>query len=273
MKERKIKIADIAAGEKCSLLFILGPCVIEDYESLLDNAKSIKQVAEKEKVNFIFKASYDKANRTSSGSFRGPGLKEGLAMLAQIKKTLGIWVTSDIHSPQEAGPAAAALDMIQIPALLCRQTDIITAAAETKKPVNIKKGQFMAPWDMIKAVEKAYRAGNDNICVTERGSSFGYNCLINDFRSIPRMQEDNLVVIFDATHSVQIPSKGIQSGGESRYVSHLARAAVAAGCDGLFMEAHTKPEHALSDSKSMIDLKQLAEIINLAKKIKESIVG
>ncbi|MDD5613989.1 MAG: 3-deoxy-8-phosphooctulonate synthase [Candidatus Omnitrophica bacterium] len=273
MKERKIKIADITVGEKHPLLFILGPCVIESYESLLENAKSIKQAAEKEKINFIFKASYDKANRTSLRSFRGPGFKEGLAMLAQIKKTLGIPVTSDIHSSQEAGPAAKVLDMIQIPALLCRQTDIITAAAETKKPVNIKKGQFMAPWDMIKAAEKAYRAGNDNICVTERGSSFGYNCLINDFRSIPRMQEDNLIVIFDATHSVQIPSEGVQSGGESRYVSHLARAAVAAGCDGLFMEVHTAPEHALSDAKSMIDLKQLAKIIDLAKKIKESIVG
>ncbi len=273
MEKRNIKIADFNVGEGSDLLFILGPCVIEDYSSLLENARKIKSIAEDEHINFIFKASYDKANRTSLKSFRGVGLKEGLLMLSEIKKTLGVLITSDIHSPYEVEEAAKVLDLIQIPALLCRQTDILVEAAKTMKPVNIKKGQFMAPWDMVKAVDKIYQQGNKNVVVTERGSCFGYNYLINDFKAIPRMQKDNLVVIFDATHSVQLPSKGVKSGGEQEYVLHLSRAAAAVGVDGFFMEVHSDPETALSDASSMIDFNQLQETIRVIKRIKGVING
>ncbi|MDP8253950.1 MAG: 3-deoxy-8-phosphooctulonate synthase [Candidatus Kaelpia aquatica] len=273
MEKRTIKIADFNVGEGSDLLFILGPCVIEDYASLLENAKNIKSIAEDEKVNFIFKASYDKANRTSLDSFRGVGLKEGLSMLSEIKKSLGVLVTSDVHSPYEVEEAALVLDLIQIPALLCRQTDIIVEAAKTKKPLNIKKGQFMAPWDVLRAVDKVYQQGNKNVIVTERGSCFGYNYLINDFKAIPRMQKDNLVVVFDATHSVQLPSKGVKSGGEREYVLHLSRAAAAVGVDGFFMEVHGNPEAALSDASSMIDFNQLQDTIRIIKKIKGAIDG
>ncbi len=273
MENRKIKIADFNVGEDSELLFILGPCVIENYKSLLDNAKNIKSITESEGVNCIFKASYDKANRTSLDSFRGVGLKEGLSMLSEIKNSLGLLVTSDVHSVSDVEEAAQVLDLIQIPALLCRQTDIIVEAAKTGKPVNIKKGQFMAPWDMVKAVDKVYKQGNENVIVTERGSCFGYNYLINDFKAIPRMQRDNLVVIFDATHSVQLPSKGIKSGGEREYVLHLSKAAAAVGVDGFFMEVHESPQDALSDASSMIDFNQLQEIIRIIKKIKGAIDG
>ncbi|MDP8215735.1 MAG: 3-deoxy-8-phosphooctulonate synthase [Candidatus Kaelpia imicola] len=273
MKKRTIKITDFNVGEGSDLLFILGPCVIKDYASLFENAKQIKSIAESEQISFIFKASYDKANRTSLDSFRGVGLKEGLSILSEIKKTLGILITSDIHSPYEAEEAASVLDLIQIPALLCRQTDIIVEAAKTGKPVNIKKGQFMAPWDVLKAVDKVYQQGNKNVIVTERGSCFGYNYLINDFKAIPRMQKDDLIVIFDATHSVQLPSKGVRSGGEQEYVSYLSRAAAAVGVDGFFLEVHENPEEALSDASSMIDFKQLQEIIRVVKKIKGAADG
>jgi 2-dehydro-3-deoxyphosphooctonate aldolase (KDO 8-P synthase) len=273
MKKRNIKIADFNVGEGLQPLFILGPCVIEDYKSLLENAKNIKSIAESENLRVIFKASYDKANRTSLKSFRGVGIKEGLAMLFEIKKSLGFLITSDVHSPQEVEEAAGVLDLIQIPALLCRQTDIIVEAANTGKPINIKKGQFMAPWDMVKAVAKVYGQGNNNVMATERGSCFGYNYLINDFKAIPRMQKDNIVVIFDATHSVQLPSKGTKSGGEQEYVLHLSRAAAAVGADGFFMEVHQSPKNALSDASSMIDFNQLKEIVKVIKKIRGAIDG
>ena len=271
MKKRKVHIRDISVGENCELLFILGPCVIEDYNSLYQEAKILKELSEKENINFIFKASYDKANRTSLDSYRGPGLKQGIRMLADIKKELNIMITSDVHTPQEVEYVWEVLDLIQIPAFLCRQTDLVVEAARTGKPVNIKKGQFMAPWDMIKIVEKAYAQGNYNIMVTERGTCFGYNYLINDFRAIPRMQKDGLVVIYDATHSVQLPSRGKESGGEREYVPYLVRAAVAVGVDGLFLEVHENPHDALSDASTMVSIDVLPEIINSAKRIREAI--
>lgn len=252
-------------------MFILGPCVIEDFGSVLEEARILKEIADGENINFIFKASYDKANRTSLNSYRGPGLEEGVKILAEVKKELDILVTSDVHTPQEINQVADVLDLIQIPAFLCRQTDLVVEAARTGKAVNIKKGQFMAPWDMIKIVEKAYAQGNENILVTERGSCFGYNYLVNDFRAIPRMQKDGLVVIYDATHSVQLPSRGKESGGEREYVPYLVNAAVAVGVDGLFLEVHKNPDQALSDSASMLPLNQLPEIITSAKRIREAI--
>jgi len=266
--DRQIKIGNLKIGKECDLVFILGPCVIESYESLLKHARAIKEIADEENINFIFKASYDKANRTSLDSFRGPGLKEGMKILKEIKDELNILVTSDVHTPREAAFAGEVLDLIQIPALLCRQTDLIVAAAKTNKPVNIKKGQFMAPWDMVKAADKVRSSGNSNVCVTERGSCFGYNYLINDFKAIPRMQKDGLVVIFDATHSTQLPSYGIQSGGENEYAPYLAKAAVAIGADGLFIEAHEEPDKALSDSASMMKLADLRSLISSVKKIR-----
>ncbi len=271
MSARHIKIANLEIGKGCGLVFILGPCVIESYESLLKHAKKIKEIADEENINFIFKASYDKANRTSLDSFRGPGLKEGIRILKEIKRELDILVTSDVHTPDEAAFAGEVLDLIQIPALLSRQTDLIVAAAKTNKPVNIKKGQFMAPWDMVKAADKVRASGNSNVCVTERGSCFGYNYLVNDFKAIPRMQKDGLVVIFDATHSTQLPSKGKQSLGESEYVPYLAKAAAAVGADGLFMEVHEEPGKALSDSASMIELSKLKNLISNIKKIREAL--
>jgi 2-dehydro-3-deoxyphosphooctonate aldolase (KDO 8-P synthase) len=272
MKQRRVKIGDIEVGQGCPLLFILGPCVIESYESVFEHAKQIKQICEEEAVSFIFKASYDKANRTSHKSFRGPGIKEGMRILKEVKDKLGLLVTSDIHTPQEAEVVKDVLDLIQIPALLSRQTDLIIEAARTGKPINIKKGQFMAPWDVIHAVEKAYSVGNENVIVTERGTCFGYNYLVNDFRAIPRMQEDGLVVIYDGTHSVQIPSgKGFASSGERKFVPYLVRAAVAVGVDGIFLEVHKEPDKALSDSANMIDFGTLRSLIRQAKLIREAL--
>lgn len=269
--KRRVKIGNLEVGEACPLLYILGPCVIESYESALQHAIKIKELASQEGISFIFKASYDKANRTSIKSYRGPGLKEGIRILKEIKKKLNILVTSDLHLPQEVEKVKDVLDLIQIPAFLSRQTDLIVEAARSGKPINIKKGQFMAPWDMLKAVEKAYAVGNRNVMVTERGSCFGYNYLINDFRAIPRMQKDELVVIFDATHSVQIPSQGAKSGGEREYVPYLVRAGVAVGADGIFMEVHQNPSRALSDRSCMVNFRLLKELIRSAQSIRRAI--
>ena len=271
MASRKVKINNLEVGAGSDLLFILGPCVIENYKSLLKEAQMIKNIAQEEGINFVFKASYDKANRTSLESFRGPGLKEGLKMLQEIKKALDILITSDIHTPSQAAEAGQVLDLIQIPALLSRQTDLIVEAARTNKAVNIKKGQFMAPWDMLKAVNKVKASGNENVIVTERGSCFGYNYLVNDFRAIPRMQKDGLVVIFDATHSVQLPSKGVVSSGEREYIPYLASAAVAAGADGIFMEVHENPQESLSDAASMLSLSELKNVIRKLKKVRRAV--
>ncbi|MCP4670868.1 MAG: 3-deoxy-8-phosphooctulonate synthase, partial [Desulfobacula sp.] len=227
---------------------IAGPCVIENYETTFKIAKHLKQITTKLDIPFIFKASFDKANRTSIQSFRGPGFVKGLEVLDSIKKELDLQVISDIHLPDQADKAAEVLDIIQIPAFLCRQTDLITAACNSGKPVNIKKGQFLSPLECKNILIKAKESGNKNICITERGSSFGYNNLVVDFRSIPIIKNLGAPVIFDATHSVQLPGGATDSSaGERQFVPTLSKAAIAAGVDGLFIETHPDPDMALCD--------------------------
>ena len=237
-----------------SLFFIAGPCVLESLELAMEVALSLARIAQKLGVTIVFKSSFDKANRTSIKSFRGPGLATGLKWLEKIKVETGLPILTDIHTPDQAEPVAEVADVIQIPAFLCRQTDLLVAAARTGKIVNVKKGQFVAPWDMGQVVEKIKQSGattaiaDDKIWLTERGTSFGYNNLVVDFRSLPIMQSSGFPVIFDATHSVQLPGgKGTCSGGQREFVPVLARAAVAAGCNGVFMEVHPDPDHALCD--------------------------
>jgi 2-dehydro-3-deoxyphosphooctonate aldolase (KDO 8-P synthase) len=245
------------------LFFILGPCVLESMDLALDTAKALQEIASSLDVPVVFKSSLDKANRTSLHSFRGPGLEKGLDWLARIRQETGLPVTTDIHLPEQAQPAAQVVDVLQIPAFLCRQTDLLLAAADTGKIVNVKKGQFLAPWDMQQVVQKIAAQGNTRIWLTERGSSFGYNNLVVDFRSLPIMQETGHPVIFDATHSVQLPGgKGAASGGQREHVPVLARAAVAAGCQGVFMEVHPDPEQALCDgpnSQPLFGLERLLQ--------------
>ena len=249
----------IGGGE---LFLIAGPCAIESEESVMRHASKIKKIASELRIPYVFKASYDKANRSSSDSFRGPGIEDGLRILKTVKDELGVPVLSDVHGVHEIEAAARVLDIIQIPAFLCRQTDLLVEAAKTGKPVNVKKGQFMAPRDMKNVVDKIRKAGNDHVILTERGSSFGYNTLVNDFRALVIMREMGVPVVFDATHSVQQPGGlGHASGGERKYVSALARAAVAVGCDGLFMEVHEDPDHALSDGPNMVALKDLKKLL------------
>ena len=237
-----------------SLFFIAGPCVLESLELALEVGLKLARIAQKLGVTIVFKSSFDKANRTSIKSFRGPGLATGLKWLEKIKVETGLPILTDIHTPDQAEPVAEVADVIQIPAFLCRQTDLLVAAARTGKIVNVKKGQFVAPWDMGQVVEKIKQSGattamaDDKIWLTERGTTFGYNNLVVDFRSLPIMQSSGFPVIFDATHSVQLPGgKGTCSGGQREFVPVLARAAVAAGCNGVFMEVHPDPDHALCD--------------------------
>ncbi|WKZ20777.1 MAG: 3-deoxy-8-phosphooctulonate synthase [Candidatus Brocadiaceae baterium WH-1] len=254
---------NLLIGQGHPLVFIAGPCVIEDSESCLRLAEQLKILFTTKKIPFIFKASYDKANRTSVNSYRGPGIHEGIKILTDIKKKLDLPVLSDIHCKTEVSMVSEVLDIIQIPAFLCRQTDLILAAAKTGKPVNIKKGQFLAPWDMSSVVEKIRSAGNEQILLTERGACFGYNNLVSDMRSLVIMRELGYPVIYDATHSVQLPGgQGTISGGERKMVMPLARAAVATGCDALFMEVHEAPEKALSDASTMLSLKNLPDLID-----------
>lgn len=259
---KRVNIKNISVGKGCPLVFIAGPCVIESYESCLKLAEKLKIVFESQKVPFIFKASYDKANRTSVNSYRGPGVKEGMKILSDIKKRLDIPVLSDVHCKEDIPTVAGILDVIQIPAFLCRQTDLILSAGETRKPINIKKGQFLAPWDMKAVVEKIKSTGNEDILLTERGTCFGYNNLVSDMRSLVIMRELGHPVIYDATHSVQLPGgQGNASGGERNMVAPLARAAVATGCDGVFLEVHETPEKALSDASTMLPLKDLSVLL------------
>ncbi len=239
-----------------------GPCVIETPDHALGMAHKIREITDRLGIGYIFKASYDKANRTSVHSYRGPGLDSGLEVLARVKKDAGVPVLSDIHEPSHAAPAAQVLDVLQIPAFLCRQTDLIVAAARTGKIVNIKKGQFVAPADMEHAVLKARDASNEGVVLTERGSSFGYNNLVVDFRSFPIMQGFGCPVVFDITHSLQLPGgQGQVSGGQPEFIPHLARAGVAAGVDGLFMEIHDDPANALSDGPNALDLSLLEALL------------
>lgn len=258
-----VNIRNFFIGQGQSLAFIAGPCVIETHESCLKLAEKLKDIFQAKKIPFVFKASYDKANRTSVNSYRGPGIREGIRILADIKKRLDLPILSDVHRVEDVGVAAETLDIIQIPAFLCRQTDLILEAAKTGKPVNVKKGQFLAPWDMKSVVEKVRSMGNERILLTERGSSFGYNNLVSDMRSLVIMRDMGYPVIYDATHSVQLPGgQGNVSGGERNMVAPLARAAVATGCDGLFLEVHETPEKALSDAATMLPLKDVPCLVD-----------
>jgi len=259
---KPIKIDKVTIGGKLPLALIAGPCVIEDRATVMAIARFLKKVTRRLKVPFIFKASYDKANRTSINSFRGPGISAGLEILAEVKKKFGVPVLSDVHCVSEVDEAAKVLDIIQIPAFLSRQTDLIVKAAQTGKVVNIKKGQFLAPWDMKAAVEKVKSAGNNRILLTERGVSFGYNNLVTDFRALAQMQALGFPVVFDATHSVQQPGGlGTATGGKSEFIPLLARCGVAAGCDAVFMEVHPNPQKALSDGPNTLALNQLSGLL------------
>ncbi len=243
--------------------FVLaGHCVLESEESAVALARKLSDFSSELSIPVIFKASFDKANRSSISSYRGPGMNKGLEILETIKTESGLPVMADIHEPSQATAAAAVLDMIQIPAFLCRQTDLLTAAASTRKPLNIKKGQFLAPWDMANVVEKVRTVGGKEIFLTERGSCFGYNTLVNDMRAIPYLQSLGCPVIFDATHSVQMPGGlGHATGGDATMIPVLARAAVAAGCNGVFFETHETPEEALCDGPNMIQINELKKLL------------
>lgn len=262
-----VRIAEgVQVGGTNPLALITGPCVIESEKSALHHAGTLKKLTERSGVPFIFKSSYDKANRTSISSFRGPGLKEGLKILAKVKKEFNIPILSDVHCKEDVAQAAEVLDVIQIPALLCRQTDLIIKAAETKKVLNLKKGQFLSPYDFQNAVKKAESAGTDKLLLTERGTAFGYNNLVSDFRSVVVMKKFGYPVIYDAGHSVQIPG-GLRdrSGGMREFIPPLIAAAVAVGSDGIFIEVHEKPDAALCDGPNMISLKALGEVLELMK--------
>jgi len=265
-----VQVENLRVGKGMPLTIIAGPCVIEDFDTTFHIASTLKQLTGQLQLPFIFKASFDKANRTAIDAYRGPGLDEGLSILAKIKSTLGIPLLSDVHEIGQVEKAAEVLDVIQIPAFLCRQTDFILEVARSAKPVNIKKGQFLAPWDIINVVEKIKSMGNHKILLTERGAMFGYNNLVVDFRAIPIMQATGYPVIFDATHSVQLPGgAGNSSGGQRQYAPILARAAVAAGADGVFFEVHPDPDNALCDGPNSLPLDQLNEILTQLKAIRQ----
>ncbi len=263
-----LKIGHIYLDANSPFFLIAGPCVIEDEAMTLEIAGFLKEIGEALDIPVIFKTSYDKANRTSLSSFRGPSIGKGLEIIQKVKDVTGLPVLSDVHRISEIEEAAKVLDVIQIPAFLCRQTDLLLAAARTGLSVNIKKGQFLSPWDMKPAVEKLVSAGNRNIMITERGASFGYNNLVVDIRSIAIMKEFGFFVVFDATHSVQLPGgSGACSGGQREFISHLSRAAVAAGADGVFMEVHPDPDSALCDGPNSLPLHELRPLLSTLKDI------
>ncbi len=263
-----VEISGVVIGGGSPLVIIAGPCVIEDEGMTLSAAVKLKEICGTAGLPLIFKSSYDKANRTSLTSYRGPGLEKGLRTLWNVKSTLGIPVVSDVHSVDQIKPASEVLDMLQIPAFLCRQTDLILAASNTGKPVNIKKGQFLAPWDIKNIIDKFVSTGNRRLLITERGTSFGYNNLVVDFRGIPIMRSFGYPVIFDVTHSLQLPGgRGGSSGGQREFAEPLARAAVAVGVDGLFLEVHPEPEKALCDGPNMIPLSGLGGMIASLKEV------
>ena len=257
---------EIGAGRPLAL--IAGPCVIEGRESALRHASFLKEVADRVGVPFIYKSSYDKANRTSLDSYRGPGIENGLKILAQVKKEIGVPVLTDVHEKEQIALVKEDVDILQIPAFLCRQTDFVIAVARSGRVVNIKKGQFLAPWDLRNVVEKIVSTGNDQIMVTERGVSFGYNNLVADMRSLVVMKELGYPVVFDATHSLQLPGGlGKASGGERRFIAALARAGAAVGIDALFMEVHEDPDRALSDGPNSLPLKEVEGLLRMVKEI------
>jgi 2-dehydro-3-deoxyphosphooctonate aldolase (KDO 8-P synthase) len=259
---REIKVGSVKIGGNRPLVLIAGPCVIENEDATLRHAERLMTICNGLGMPLVFKASYDKANRTSINAFRGPGITEGLRILRKVKESLGVPVVSDIHSIEQVEPAAEVLDIIQIPAFLCRQTDLVVAVAKSGRVVNVKKGQFLAPWDMRNVVKKVEESGNKNLILTERGASFGYNNLVVDMRSFPTMRAFGVPVVFDATHSVQLPGgQGESSGGQREFVETLSRAAVATGIDGLFMEVHEDPDKALCDGPNSIPLADLPALL------------
>jgi 2-dehydro-3-deoxyphosphooctonate aldolase (KDO 8-P synthase) len=269
-------VAQVTAGHVvfggAGLAAIAGPCVIENAESSLRHAEKIAAIARATEIPIVFKSSFDKANRTSLGSFRGPGLEEGLRILERVKDASGLAILTDIHEPGQAAPVAEVADILQIPALLSRQTDLVVAAARTGRVVNLKKGQFLAPWDMKAVIGKAQHGGNHRIIVTERGFSFGYNNLVSDMRSVVIMRSFGYPVVFDATHSVQLPGAGGErSGGQREFIAPLARAAVAAGADAVFMEVHEDPEHALSDGANSLALADLSRLLLELQRIRAAL--
>ena len=269
-----VRIGPVTLGGGAPLALIAGPCAIEDEAHALRTAERLLRVAAEAKVPFVYKSSYDKANRSALASYRGPGLREGLRVLARVRETLGCPVLSDVHRPEEVEPAAAVLDCLQVPAFLCRQTDLVVACGRSGRPVNVKKGQFVAPWDMANVVEKLRASGCAGITLTERGATFGYNNLVVDFRSLAIMRALGTPVVFDATHAVQLPGgEGTRSGGERRYVAALARAAVAFGVDAVFMEVHEDPDRAPSDGPTMLPLAQLPGLLEELQAIEHALRG
>lgn len=262
MPEIAFRQYDLKIGKNNPLVLIAGPCVIESEKIVLKTAEEIKRITQKHKIPFIFKSSYSKANRLDVSSFAGPGMDKGLEILKKVKEKIGIPILTDIHEPSEANPVSQVADIIQIPAFLCRQTDLVLAAAKTKKPVNIKKGQFMAPEDMKQIADKVVSAGNKDVLITERGTTFGYHNLVVDMRSLVILRDLGYPVVFDATHSLQLPgSEGKSSGGQPEFILPMARAAVACGIDGLFIETHPDVGKALCDGKNMLPLDKLENLI------------
>ena len=268
MKNLTVKCGSIEISNSNNFCLIAGPCQLETEQHAMDMSGKIKEITSKLGVNFIYKTSFDKANRTSLKGKRGIGLEQSLAIFDKIKKELKVPVLTDVHNIEQCSIVADHVDILQIPAFLCRQTDLLIAAAKTKKIINVKKGQFLAPWDMINVTKKISDSGNNNILVTERGASFGYNTLVSDMRSLPIMAKNGFPVIFDATHSVQQPGgQGDKSGGQREFVEHLSRAAVAVGVAGVFMETHQDPDNAPSDGPNMIPLSNLENLLEQLIKI------
>lgn len=271
MMVRRVSLGKIQFGDPRNFVLIGGPCVIEGEAMALRHAEKISRIARRFKLSFVFKSSYDKANRSSVKSFRGPGLKKGLAILSKVKKEFGLPVLSDVHCKEEIKPAREVLDIIQIPAFLSRQTDLLLEAARTGRIVNVKKGQFLSPWEIRNVIDKLESAGNRNILITERGFSFGYQNLVNDFRAIPIMRGFGYPVVFDATHSVQLPGGGGHAtAGMPEFIPTLARCAVAAGTDALFLEIHENPSKALSDGTNMLALNRLEKLLEILVAIRKA---
>ncbi len=267
-----VKVGSYSVGGGAPLLWILGPCVIEGHDFTLRLAETLRDLADRHGLQIVFKASFDKANRSSGKSFRGPGLEEGLKTLDSVRHATGLPVTTDIHECGQAAPAAEVCEVLQVPAFLARQTDLLEACGRTGRVVNVKKGQFMAPWDMKNVVAKLAEIGNDRVLLTERGTTFGYGMLVNDMRAIPWMQESGAPVIFDGTHSVQKPGAlGDRTGGIREMIPYLARAAVATGCDGVFLETHPRPDEAKSDGPNMVPLDQLPDLIRTCQRVRDAI--
>jgi 2-dehydro-3-deoxyphosphooctonate aldolase (KDO 8-P synthase) len=267
---RAVRIGSVTIGGGAPLAVIGGPCAIENEKHALMVAERLQRITAAAGVPFIYKSSYDKANRSSIHAYRGPGLTEGLRILKKVKEETGLAVLSDVHAVSEVGPAAQVLDVLQIPAFLCRQTDLIVACARSGRPVNVKKGQFVAPRDMVNVVEKIRASGTEDLLLTERGTSFGYNNLVVDFRGLPIMRAFGYPVIFDATHSVQLPGgQGDRSGGERQYVQGLARAAVAVGVDALFMEMHEDPDRTMEDGRPLSDGPNMLKLDDLPRLLDE----